>query len=173
MSKQYLTFPSINKLSSIILCVILALVITSCSTMTEEQNTYMRFNQIWQIDVDDVSQIAFSGREQYVDEYYTVFHIDEASKIFDSLVFETLEDESFEILFDSVVSNIGAYDIPDTYMPDWNKEYYWLHLVTKDTTNKTPVLNYAEDLNNMNHCDHLYLIFDVETNLLITLEIYV
>lgn len=58
------------------------------------------------------------------------------------------------------------------YIPDWNKEYYWLHLVTKDTTNKTPIITYAEDLINMNNCDHLYLIYDLETNLLITLEIY-
>ncbi len=173
MRKQFLAFTCVNKLCLVMLCVIFALVIASCSTMTEEQNTFMRFNQIWQIDVDNVNQIEFSGREQYVDEYYTVFHIDDESKIFDSLVFETLEDESFEILIDRGVSNIEAYEIPDMYMPDWNKEYYWLHLVTKDTTNKTPVITYSEDLINMNNCDHLYLIYDLETNLLITLEIYI
>ena len=173
MKKQYLTFKSINKLFLFIVCALLMVIITGCSPMSKEQNTLMRFSLIWERDVKDVSKIDFIGRAQYVDKYYSVFNIDKESRFFDSLVFETQKDESFEILFNSVVSDIKEYDIPDMYMPNWDKQYHWLHLVTKDTTNKTPILTYTDDLINMKNCDHLYLIFDIETNSLIALEIYI
>jgi hypothetical protein len=161
----------IKHIVSLILILSFAILLTSCTEKTEESEFIRLLKFSWSVDLPNDFELLYTenGQDSFI-RYAVLKFNEEPNDFMNKLEFNTDENSNFIDSFELLLNQVNDYDIPDEFLPDWQNEYTWIHLVTRSSNSKTPTINYSEDLGDISAWDHMYMIYDIESYTLIILR---